>query len=643
MQAYGTPGGCLLSLDCTVICGPGLYSLSHTGSVWLGIYAFETPKPVLDVVDRSLTHMQATNRKLASLLGLTALFGAVVTAIRTPSANQYELSLYSAYPTYFWVLVVSSLLIGSIVIISSARSARDQTWVYGFSLVFLTNIFVLLLPFFRGYQMYGRSDGMSHIGFMREITSTGEIGSNIYPPMHLLSITLADATGADPMAIGMFVPVLFSVIYFGGMYYLLVYLFDTRTQILFGLPFVLLPVLRTSHVAFATYDISIMLIPLVLYLFFKSQQKPLPRVRAAFVLTLVAIVFYHPLTALFLIGVFFLYFVGEYAPPVTEQYGAATNFVSLAAVIFVAWYSTYAGIIIRFQRVYESLVGVGGESSPVDSYAETSNEASIQLLDMVLVITFRYGLEFLIFGLAFSFLLVVLWAYLQGVPSIDTRTVIFGGTFCIFAFGGLFFLVFDLLVPHDRPWQIAKIAAVVLVGQLVGTVWYSIETGRWGEYRRVFDLSLVILLAVLFSLSTAAIYQSPAESESNHQMTEMEIEGSNWLMEKGEATDQLMEFHLSHTRFHHAERGITETPHYQATEPPPHFNYTNHAYLGASVDQANYLTLNRHGRITYPETFENYPENWRFTPDDFDRLERDASTNRIYDNGDYNQYLVSSV
>ncbi len=584
--------------------------------------------------------MRSTKLKIASLLGLISLLGAVIIAIQTPGANQYEISLYGAFPGYFWGLVVGSLLLGSLVIFFSAREPREGSWTYGLLLVVVTNLFVLLLPYIRGYQMYGRSDAMSHHGFIRDLTTTGAIGSNIYAPMHLLSIAISDATGVDPMAVGMLLPVLFSLIYFGGMYYLLVYLFDSRGQVLFALPFALLPVLRTSHPAFATYDVSIMLLPVVFYLFFKTQRKPTPPVRATFVITLFAILLYHPLTAMFLIGIFSLYFLAKYTPQVTEQFGTATNFVSLAAVIFAAWYSTYTGIIRRFVKVYESLFAAGGESSPADSYTETTDETTIELIDLLQVFTFRYGLEFLLFGLAFLFIGLVLWEFLRGTPSLDAKTVMFGGTVVLFAFGGLFFLFFDLIVPHERPWQIAKIAAVILIGQFFAVLSYRMDRKRWSRFRPVFDLSLVLLLAVLLSLTTIGMHQSPAESEANHQMTEMEIEGGDWLMENGQSSDQIMQFQISQTRLQHAAFGVDTEPAYTATTPPPHFNYTEHEYLGDSVDGQSYLTLNRYGRITYPEQFENYPENWRYTPSDFERLELDVTTDRIYDNGDYNQYFV---
>lgn len=37
------------------------------------------------------------------------------------------------------------------------------------------------------------------------------------------------------------------------------------------------------------------------------------------------------------------------------------------------------------------------------------------------------------------------------------------------------------------------------------------------------------------------------------------------------------------------------------------------------------------------------PGNWQFTPDAYERLERDKTVARVYDNGDYDPYLLAGV
>ena len=585
--------------------------------------------------------MRSDLLKGVALLGVSFLIVAVAIVNVIPPANQYEISLYDAYPGYFWLFVVGAMFAGTLVIVGSVRRPGDRSWVFGLLLVLVTNGLLLLMPYIRGYQMYGRSDAMSHLGFVQDIVNTGGIDGNIYPPIHLLVLAVADMTGAEPMTVAILIPPIFSAIYFGAMFYLLCFLFDTRERILFGLPFVMLPVLGHVHAGLRPFDLSIMLVPFVLYLLFKSQRNPTPRVRSPFVVSLVGLLLYHPLTALFVVGVFSLYFGGRAMPGIRNQYITPTNVFSLSAVAFLAWYTNFTGIILRFDRVYETLFGMDESEAPVDAYTGTVEQASPALIDLIRIATFRYGIEFLLFGLGFAFLGVALLLFLRQEYILDTNTTMLAGTLVLFSFGGLFFLLTDLIVPHERPFRIATIGAVVLSGQLFYLLWGHSERIRHRQpFHTVFRFSIVVVLLLLVTLSVFGLYHSPLASESNHQVTEMEVKCAEWLTEHGTAAGDLSEFGMSYRRFYEAQHGTAEARPFWGTAPPDHFGYTEHGYLGESYTADSYLTITRQGRIVYPEAFPNYPEHWRFTSTDFERLEQDITTTRIYDNGGTTQYLV---
>lgn len=579
------------------------------------------------------------------LFGILLLIGAVITVLRDPGANQYEISVYSAYPGYFWAFVIGSILIGSLVVIASARSPNDKSWMFGLTLVLLTNMLLLSIPYIRGYQMIGRADAMSHVGFSQDVVLLGSINSNIYPPMHVVIAALGDATGVQLVTLGLAVPLVFSGLYFAGMFYLLVFLFDSRERILFSLPFVMLPILGRVHVGLRPFDLSIMLIPLVLYLFFRSQNVPTPAVRGAFVVVLLGILLYHPLTALLIIGVFVIYFAGRYAPGIKKEYAAPTSFVSVSIAVFAAWYSNFTGIILRFVRVFERLFGGGEEgAAPVEGYTSAAEQASPPLIDLLRVLTFSYGVEIILFGLGFLFIGAVLWLLVREKLPLEVHTLMFVGTLVVFTAGSVIFLFLDLIVPHDRPLQIAKISAVVLAGQLFYLLWIHLD---WSQYqpktRTALHVSIVLLVTVLVALTILSIYPSPLSASSNSQVTEMEMDGNEWLTQHGDASDEVTEFGISYRRFYHAQHGVQPGVPFLHYPVPNHFNYTNHDNLGQSYGNDTYMTLTTRGRIVYPEVFPNYPENWRFTPEEFDRLEQDHSTERIYDNGDYNQYLIEGM
>lgn len=598
--------------------------------------------------------MHASSQNDDELLEKVALFGvallivAVAIAVVNPPAERYEISIYGAYPFYFWVCLVGAMLVGSLVILGSAVRSSGRSWMFGLYLMLVSNAVLLLLPFARGYYMYVRGDPLSHLGFTQDIINVGEPVRNVYPPMHLLALAIGEATGFELTTVAMFVPFVFSMLYFGAMFYLLYYLFESRRRVLFGLPFVMLPILRYTHPEFRPFGMSIMLIPLVFYLFIKGQRTSVARVRVALVVTLIAMFLYHPLTALFVTGIFALWFTVRHIPEIHVDRPTPTNVVSISAVVFLGWYSNYGGVIRRFRRIYETLFGTDGGTSPADGYAQTAETASPPVIDLIRVATFRLGLEAVLFTIGFVFIGVAAYLIYRGDYLPRIYTVVFSGTLVVFSFGGLAFLLMDLIVPHTRPFHIAKVCAVILIGQLLYLSWDRIEWTRYrSELRTGAGVFVVIALLLLIGLSMVGVHHSPIESESNQQVTEMTFESDRWITEHGTATDSLLQLSINHRRLQHAQYGARTNERHFSREntmtPPNHFAYGERPYLGAGYSDDQYLLIGHRIRIFYQEVHPNYPENWRFTPAGFERLERDNTVDRTYDNGDHTQYLVEGT
>lgn len=588
--------------------------------------------------------MRSNRLEKIALFGLVLLIVAVGIVIVTPPARQYELSIYATYPTFFWILIMGAMIAGLAVIVGSAWQDTGQTWIFGLLVVLLTNALLLLLPYIRGYLMYGRGDALSHIGFVQDIVTSGNIEGNIYPLMHLLVIAVADATGSDPIAVSMLVPLVFSVLYFGGIYFLMVHMFDSRERILLGLPLAILPILGHAHLGFRPFDVSVMLVPLALYLLILGQRNTAPAVRATFVVVLLSLLLYHPLTALFVVAIFFVYLIGKYTPRISKQSATPTNLVSLSAAVFLAWYSNFKEIIFRLDNVYTTFTE-GGGNPPVAAYTDTVQESQPALIDLARVALFRYGTEMVLFALGSIFVTLLVALYVRKVYIPDAHIFMFAGTIVFFVVVGFVFLMMDLPAPHTRPWQFALVGVVVLAGEGFYVIrhYTDLPTTNRGV-RKVGQATFTGLLIVLVVLSVFSVHRSPLVSEANHQVTEMEVDGAEWLTEHRTASDGLSEVGISYHRYHHAQYGVrSATTPFSGVAPPPHFNYTTRATLGQSYSSDRYLLISRKGRIVYPQGYPNYPENWRYTPSEFARVERDSTVNRIYDNGDLTQYTIEGT
>jgi len=579
--------------------------------------------------------------KAIALAGL-ALFGLVtVLLFLVPPASGYEISIYRAYPWYFWVFVVGSILLGQATVLHSAITGdeNDRSWVFGLALLMLTNAVLIFQPYIRGYPVYGRADVLTHIGYVWNITTDGVIGaSNIYPNVHVLVQSLAFATGLEPRVLLNLIPPVFSLIYFGSMFFLVTELFSDRRQILFGAAFVTLPV--SAHLNAVPFSVSILLAPFVVYLFVKEQRTNAVAVRSALVLAVVAHVIYHPLTTVFMLIAFGLYHAGKRIPRIQRDGLGPTHVFSLMFVVFTTWYYNFNGMIRRFESVFGVLLATESGTSTLESYSETVSRTSPNLLDLLEIAVFRYGLAALFVGLGGIFLVVafVLWRRDEYEP--DFFTGLFSAVFVLFSAGSISFFVNDFIVGFGRPLVFARIFNVVIVGALFYLLWRHVG----GEVTTV-DPNLVTAgtLLLIISLLVFGMFPSPISTQTNHQVTEMELDGSKWLFENRNEQFDTEEFGIAQYRVyetHYGTYGTQQNIRKQGTLPPEHFNYTEHQRYGASYEQDTYLILTRLGRITYQEKFPDYREHWRYTPADFDRLERDTSVARVYANGEFDAYFV---
>lgn len=581
--------------------------------------------------------------KWLAAVGTACLLGAVWFLYRVPPAAGYEVSIYRAYPTVFWVLLIAAMFIGQLVVLlAGTADGRDATDVLpGVALLVVPGFLLVLLPYVRGYPVYGRADVLTHIGLLRDLPELG-VALNIYPPTHILTQVLAAATGLPEIGTINLLPAVFLAIYLGSMALLVDHLFDDARRRAFSLPFVLIPIGGSAHVTAVPFILSILLTPFLIYLIVKEQRSHAVPVRALMLIALAGVVVYHPLTAAFMIVTLATYSVFNRVPAIGAQWSGPPNLTSLATALFVAWYVKYAGIIVRFRNIVDDLLGPAGGSSPLQSTTETVERTSPDLVDLLQVILIERGTDVFVFGLASVFLAiaVALWYYRGERPAVFTLA--YGRTTLLFGFVAALFLTNDLIAGFGRPLLFGKLFAAAFVGALFHLVWQRSESIGGQTLVSAVFFGLLLMTIVL---SVFGMFSSPIVFDQNHQVTEMELEGTEWLFENRDPDHLIDEQGIAHYRFYHRYYGTNqphETIRWDGTSPPDHYNYTVNERLGQSYDDDRYLLLPRAGRISYPERFPDYREQWRFTPEDFERLEVDRSVNRVYDNGEVNVYLVES-
>jgi hypothetical protein len=569
-----------------------------------------------------------------------------------PTASQYEITPYLSYSAAFWLLVLVGIVLGQVVIFESAiTEERHRYWKWGFVLLVAANAVLLLLPALR-YHLYARGDMLTFIGMIGEIDSIGAIpDSNYYPNLHVLALTLTYVTGVEVTALVNAVPPLFSVLYMVSLYKLSTVLFEDQRKPLFVLPFGALLLYKFENLLFSPNVAAFMMVPFVFYLLFQIYASRSPtRFEVAFLLAVVAIVFYHPVTTAFLVGLFVALKLSlvvrrrlggrsvsrENTPLVTA---------SIAFVVFFSWYYSFNSIVGSTTAIVYALFGVQQFSPAAVKITSVLGRVSPDISDLLLVGIYSYGLVAALFGLGLVFVGYKLYLHRFDrreltVVEAFLSLVLFG-----FAGGAVASFFVDFRFGPTRFLRYVRFAASILIGLGFYTLFRRVD-GRVLRYLRPV---VYVSFLVFASLSMFMLYGSPLSNDSNLQITEAEIEGATWLLEHRDTSMLIDELGISQFRIftynYEADLPDDNIRRFE-TRPPPHFTYRNASALDQppeNLPQKRYMMVTRLGRIENPRFYPQYRDFWRHTPQDFRRLERDSSVTHLYDGGELDAYLVRNV
>jgi len=569
-----------------------------------------------------------------------------------PTATRYEITPYLSYSAVFWLLVLVGMVLGQVVVFESAiTEERHRYWKWGFVLLIAANAVLLLLPAIR-YHLYARGDMLTFIGMIREIHSIGAIPeTNYYPNLHVLALTLTYATGLDATALVNAVPPLFSVLYMVSLYKLSTVLFEDQRKPLFVLPFGALLLYKFENLLFSPNIAAFMMVPFVFYLLFQVYtNRSATRYEVAFLVVVVAIVFYHPITTAFLVGLFVALKLSlvvrrhlggrsvsrENTPLVTA---------SIAFVVFFSWYYSFNSIVGSTTAIVYALFGVQQFSPEAVQITSVLGRVSPELSDLLLVGIYSYGLVAALFSSGLVFLGYKLYLHRSDRRELTVVEAFLSLVLLGFAAGAIASFFVDFRVGPTRFLRYVRFAASILVGLGFYTLFRRVD-GRVLRYLRPV---VYVAFFVFASLSMFMLYGSPLSNDSNLQITEAEIEGATWLLEHRDTSMLIDELGISQFRAftynYDADLRDDNIRRFEA-QPPPHFNYQNTSALDQppeNLPQDRYLMVTRLGRIQNPRFYPQYRDFWRHTPQDFRRLERDSSVDHVYDDGELDTYLVRNA
>lgn len=571
----------------------------------------------------------------------------IYTIIKTPPASGYEISIYQQFPYWFWPLLILSSVLSYILIYSFVETNKYINYLVGIISVLFINLVLLSLHLSRGYLVYGRGDVLSHLGYIRDIIRTGYIGTNLYPVDHILSSNLLYICNFDLFTSIKLNPIIFYLLYFISIYLLSLQITGEKKHLLFSIILSAAILLGYKSVAFAPFNQSIYMVPFVLYLFLKSRysnQETQFSILLIFILLL--LVFFHPLTCLFLIIIFLNLDINNYVVDRFNKFQHYNEFrirssfkpILFLFVVFFIWQSYAYTLITSLRGVYLFLIG----EAMVTEFQRYGGSINIinkpNFYETLELISNRYG-QLIIIGCAAIITILYVLIVLRKCDS----------KFAFLSLNIISILAISLLaffstyvVEFDRYYGFLVLLSIILVPFLLSDILYNRPNFI---NPRIRSLIIYIFIITIFYFSIFNLYASPITHDLNQQVTRSEMSGMDFVFAHRNDSLIILEWGIQQERFYDALFGsdIKRTNILYGSEiiiPVRHFGYDKYNSISGAYKSDTYLLLTNFGKLYFPTLFSNNPNSWYYTPEEFIKLDSDHSVNYILNNGNVRFYLI---
>lgn len=582
--------------------------------------------------------------KLLLALGFTSLAAATMTAVGNPTTG-YEVSIYWATPTLFWVGVAIAFAV-SLLAGFTARSVPTRS--AALALGGFAAAAVLGLPLVRRYHFLGQADALTHLGWVREL-SRGAItaGDVFYPGLHLTAVTVERLFGfAEPRAL------MLATLVVGLLFVVFVPLFvrrltgdATATVVSFFAAVMFLPITHLStHPHAHPFTQATLYSSLVLFLaiaYLASDTSLLGWGSGVFVLLALvsmALVLFHPQEALNVLAVFATVFglqlLGrvssrEWFEAIERQrsFLLPTVVLALAMVVwstqFELFFLAARGVVSAF---VDAVVGSGMAGESVYTQAESASSIGVSPLELLAKLFVPAG----VFGLLTAWVGLDVLRNRLGVSDPKRASVVKSLVIGLVPLWVLFAVYFAGSVSEQyfRHFGFILVFATVLGALGYGRVTRAVAR-RSSE--GVAGTLSALGLAVLLVLSLVVMFPSPYVSLPNQQVTEAETEGYRSTFEVYDDSADLYGIRGGGGRHWDAHVGPSGPGLFS-----PSMSAANVTRLADHEDRPLYLTTTTFDREREITVYRGL----RYDEASFRSLERQQSVDKVIANGEFTLYYV---
>jgi len=593
-----------------------------------------------------------TKQKILLLLisNFVLLISALIIILLTPSASKFEFSIYDIYPSYFWYLVIFIFFYSFLISIYLLNNnIKDPFLKYCFVAILLTSVILFFMPLIRGYFTYGTGDPFTHIGYSLDILKFTSFGDDYYPFFHILLTDLFLFSNIPQTTIIMIIPPIFCLFWLLSWY--LVSRLITKKGKYFILIIILCIITSATYIEYAPNSLGFLFLPFFFYIYLKHDLKANSTTcpNYDFFLSIFLIgfsiisVFFHPIIALSIISIILIYELSKkfYFSYILHEKSQLSTFPFILTliifIVFLIW-QTYLYILTKSVNIFSQWIFENEGHSFVQEVQTYSSTYNIDIFTQVKYGIITYGVTG--FFILLSFILIVYLIFQikhqQSVLThIDLQSIL-----GFFIFLSLFILSFIV-----KLFGLGRLAALLSVFSLMIVIsGYSIFiTSNKNFYKNGCQIISIILIFCIISVGIFSTYPSPLTRQANRQGTHADFCGMNYFFNYRETSYSIQELGPTSSRYYDAQLGVSGKNKIWlgSKVPDSHFGYSNTTIrTDSSQERGRYLLINNLGVDFYKEIYPEFQKFWKFTPNDFNRLNVDNTINKIYYNGDLKIYYT---
>lgn len=584
----------------------------------------------------------STNLKLITIISILCLTGALLIAANTPSSGTYQISIYQAYPATFWLLLVIAIGLGLVSIFGEILlEKRSYRWWLPFLIVVLANTLILSTQYLQDYAFATQWDDVRHFGSVTSIIENQQPDiNNFYPISHVLVTTFYLFTGLSLQKTIILFPTFFYLVYLANTAFA-AWTVSTRPGVRGVMMALATPlVFGTFSTIFRPTHFSVYLLPFFIAWLYRTRLQKTGHVeKMIFVLLLLFLPFIHPwavISALFILLLFWFAIAWKSRSEFKEKSDLYLTPLSITLICWLVWFIRFRAFGATIKDLFDSLVNSIARAESLPRYLEIADRASLPISKIISLIFYTYAHAFFYFAPAG---IVVIWIMIQMIRrnrQLPTHMLALSCFMLIFANLALLSLFRNLIA--DSPMRILNIG-LVIVPLLVSVPFYDylLTHSRMKVKRAWLTIGMFVALFGASVLGMFSSFDSPRTGLPSRYYSYAQKAGVGFLLDKASHDEEKIYAPVGEARIFSAFFNIEElselyknSPRWQVQILPAHLGYRSDK-LGVEFENPGYFWVSGYEKAYYTEV---WPEGGRFTPQDFERLDRDPDWHQIYTSGD---------